>query len=270
MNPKIEFIIDPSCSAAFNMAADLYLLSRCGNSSTLFVRFTKWEPPCITLGYMQRADDILNMPALRKSGITWIRRPTGGRAVLHWRDITYSCVFPVTIDSMGESINKTYGIISRCLIKGLKECGIEAEMLESSAEIKKTRNEAALPCFLAPNRNEIMVRGKKLIGSAQKRTTRGVLQHGSMPLTGSFRRLPLYCKMNRAEQIRRQKLLKEKCTCVEECLDYFTDEGIIKNLIHGFVQSISLTYEIREWSQEEKREILSISNSEIFKHKWLV
>ena len=91
---------------------------------------------------------------------------------------------------------ETYRIISRCLMGGLNDVGIQCVSCDSTNALRETKREMKLPCFLAPNRNEIMVDGKKLVGSAQKRTAEAILQHGSIPLTSAYRNLPDYLKLS--------------------------------------------------------------------------
>jgi lipoate-protein ligase A len=252
------------------MAADLYLLSRCADTSTIYIRFTQWTPPCITIGYGQHSEEVLQKEAMQKAGISWIRRPTGGRTVLHQDDLTYSSVFPVSVKAMGTTINQTYFIISHGLIAGLKKCGIEAQMHDSTLELQQTHTDKKLPCFLAPNRNEIMVSGKKLIGSAQKRSSSGVLQHGSIPISTSFRDLPYYCAIDEKKQSLQRELLEKKCACLTECLPYPCENDIIiHNLIDGFLRTLSFTYTIRTWKKEEMDAILLTSASETFTMQWM-
>ena len=118
MTISLRTIIDIRAgNPAFNMAADLSLLRSCVNHSTIFVRFYQWFPASITIGLMQDASAILDFSPHAKK-ITWNASagPTGGRAVLHDNDITYSCIFPATIVEMGKTIMETYRIISQCLM----------------------------------------------------------------------------------------------------------------------------------------------------------
>lgn len=251
MNITLRIIQDRPCSAAFNMAADLYLLSVCFSRPCIYVRFYRWEPPAITLGYMQRAEEILDFEIMEKDGIQWIHRPTGGRAVLHFNDLTYSCVFPKQVSKMGTDIAETYHLISGCLIRGLELSGISCATHNSLLDTRGIRGETKLPCFLAPNRNEIMVDSRKLIGSAQKRTADTVLQHGSIPLSDDFRKLPNYQKINERERSAYTRLLKDKCTCIDECLENYKDEHLIQNLIQGFGDTLDFEIELQNWTEKE-------------------
>ena len=99
------------------MAADLYLMEHCPEDEFV-LRLYRWEPAAITLGYMQRPRQQLQFDALHSDGVDWIRRPTGGRAVLHKEDLTYSCVFSRNLTELGSSVETTYAVITRCLAHG--------------------------------------------------------------------------------------------------------------------------------------------------------
>jgi lipoate-protein ligase A len=255
MQNRLRIIIDPPCCAAFNMAADLYLLERAAAEGTIVLRFYRWDPPAISLGCMQDPGAILDHDAMEKAGVSWIKRPTGGRAILHWNDLTYSITFPANAPGLGISIQESYAVISRCLIAGLSHAGINCTSHDSSSEYAATRRELKLPCFLSPNRSEIMVKGKKLIGSAQKRTDKAVLQHGSLPIDGSFRRLPEFCRIENAARAAQVKMLEEKCVCVREidkAVDMFL---LIEFLIQGFADHLPFDCFKKDWSEEERQRI---------------
>lgn len=268
MQVKVSIIRDGYHSAAFNMAADLYLLKNCIHDPYIYVRFYHWIQPTITIGNNQIPEKILDLKKVKDQNVSWIRRPTGGRAVFHHNDITYSCVFSKKIKKMGKTIPETYTIISHCLKKGLEKSGVACQSNDSLPYQNKFSRESKLPCFLAPNKNEIMVNQKKLIGSAQKRTSVAVLQQGSIPLTESFRKLPLYQQISMDECNQQMHLLQTKCICIHECLEGYLIKNLVDNLIHGFEDVLSLPIEIRKWTlpEEEKIETLALENR--FIEKW--
>ncbi len=268
---KLRIIIDKPRPAAFNMAADLYLLSLCTPASEIvYLRFYSWDVPTITLGYTQKPEESLDKKALGKDGVSWIRRPTGGRAVLHNQDITYSCVFAKSVSEMGSDIAETYHLISQCLINGLKQSGINCTPHSFVIDAHEIKREIKLPCFLAPNRSEIMVKGRKLIGSAQKRAAEAVLQHGSIPLTEKFRELPVYQKISEEQLLLFIRLLNQKCTCVEECLLEYKKEILVDNLQQGFINLLPFTIDKKSWTEKEKQGIFQLAESEEFRNNWLV
>ena len=269
MTISLRTIIDTARNPAFNMAADLSLLRSCVNHGTIFVRFYQWFPASITIGLMQDASAILDFSAMKKNNVECIRRPTGGRAVLHDNDITYSCIFPATIVEMGKTIMETYRIISQCLMDGLKYVDIQCVSCDSTNALRETKREIKLPCFLAPNRNEIMVKGKKLVGSAQKRTAEAILQHGSIPLTSAYRNLPDYLKLPETQRARQKKLLEEESICISEISHNRSAAEIVGVLNSGFHARLPFKAEEIPWSKEEIRAIHSIMMDEEFKRQFV-
>ena len=221
MSFQIRFIADTARSARFNMAADLYTMEHCPQNMVV-VRLYRWEPAAITLGYMQRPHQQLHFSTLNREGVEWIRRPTGGRAVLHKEDLTYSCIFSRKLTALGTTVESSYEIITRCLAEGLVQIGANVSLQDSASALIKSDRSVKLPCFLAPNRNEIMIDGKKLIGSAQYRSAEAVLQHGSLPLTPAYRELPLYMPVSHDEALAQQQLLARKSTSLSEITPFVT------------------------------------------------
>ena len=255
MSFSLRFIVDTSHSAAFNMAADLFLMEQCTAESAVCVRFYSWQPPAVTIGRMQHAGNQLDCTALERDGVSWIRRPTGGRAVLHCEDLTYSCIFPRTNTEMGGSVAATYAAITRCLARGLKEADIETTLQDSVSPLIRSGREIKLPCFLAPNRHEIMVRGRKLIGSAQYRSASAVLQHGSLPLSKAYRRLPKYLPVSKEEQCRQMALLAEKSISLEEIDSTISSPQLIAAFKNGFAATLDCRPYEEVWREEELKGI---------------
>jgi lipoyl(octanoyl) transferase len=253
----MRFIIDKDRSAEFNMAADLCLLKRCaGGSGDVTIRLYSWNRPTVSIGCMQSPDTELDLAALNAAGAGWIRRITGGRAVLHSGDITYSVTFPKSLREMGGGIRETYNIISKCLTEGLSRASIKCEAHDSDGGLAGIGRQAKLPCFLAPNRDEIMVNGRKLVGSAQKRTADGVLQHGSIPIDDSYRKLPMYLRIDESEREKQVELLKSKSCCIDELTtERAAFESLAECLMNGFAAVLPFEGEVIPWSSEEESQI---------------
>jgi lipoyl(octanoyl) transferase len=257
MGLSLRIINDGRRNAPFNMAADRLLLDTAAVQNAVTLRLYAWELPTISFGLLQKPLSLLDKEAMSQGNIEWILRPTGGRAVLHWNDLTYSIVFPLTAVSLGRTIAESYSVVSRCLRRGLELAGVPCVTHDSPVEYSATKRDMRLPCFLAPNRNEIMAAGKKLVGSAQKRTTSAVLQHGSIPVDGSFRRLPEFLSIAQEEKIRQQMLLEKKCICVNE-INPAIDYGKLSIcLIKGFAETLKLSAVEKPWDEEEISAILN-------------
>lgn len=267
---SLRIIRDPGRPAWFNMAADLRLMSRCVEEQSVFLRLYRWHPPALSLGFMQDVDATVDHEALRRRAVACIRRPTGGRAVLHDDDITYSCIFPVGSPGMGTTIAETYHVISRCLTAGLARCGIVVEAHDTVLDSAEVRREIKLPCFLASNREELMAGGKKLAGSAQKRTDKAVLQHGSLPFGGAFRELPSLLNIPRRQRQLQRELLHRKCACIRDLNADVDKDTVEACLSRGFAEILGIDPGGPDvWSADEEAEVERFGTSEEFMGRWL-
>lgn len=170
------------CGNAYeNMAIDeaLFRLNHKDDAPPT-VRFYCWEKPTVSLGYFQEAAKEINLDTCSHLGIDLVRRPTGGKAVLHGYDITYAVVAKETNPLFSKDILDTYRSISHCIAEGLNSLGINAVMAD---EPRKGISPSLKPCcFASPSRYELLVDGKKICGSAQARSQGVFLQHGSLLL----------------------------------------------------------------------------------------
>jgi lipoate-protein ligase A len=170
-------------SGADNMAVDEGLFREAVSPGTLPVlRFYTWSPPAVSLGRFQDKERAVNAEACQQRGFDIVRRITGGRAVLHCNELTYSVIARTDSDLFPNEILGTYKVIAAGLLAGLSGLGITAEMVSRSGRhagmVKSSPQEPA--CFSSPSWYEIMVKGRKIIGSAQRRVGGAFLQHGSI------------------------------------------------------------------------------------------
>lgn len=159
--------------AAWNMAVDEALLRLQPQIGRATLRFYRWEVPTLSIGYFQKSASV-DLEACRRQGYTFIRRPTGGRAVLHDRELTYS--FVCGLDQLPSTVNGSHERISQALAHGLRRLGFEPQLTRKSAIGKSDA------CFDAPSYSELTIAGKKVAGSAQTRSRNALLEHGSIPL----------------------------------------------------------------------------------------
>ncbi len=180
---KWKYIDSGLNCAAFNMAVDEELLARAQAGETSPVlRFYSWDPPAISLGKFQKIETSVDVLACKRLGFDIVKRITGGRAVLHLHELTYSIVAPLDNFLFPPTVLGTYKVIADGLLTGLRNLGIPAEMVSRSgrnAELVK-ESTTAPSCFSSPSWYEILVNGKKIVGSAQRRMSRAFLQHGSV------------------------------------------------------------------------------------------
>jgi len=168
-----------------NMAIDEAIFLSCQQGKSLpTIRFYGWAPPAISLGYFQKVEEAIDMEACAKRGIDVVRRLSGGRAVLHDQELTYSLICPEGIPPFTNNILETYKIISECLISALNNLHLHVNWVtfrnkhRSFAHLHKK----SASCFSSPSWYEITIDGKKFCGSAQKRGGGVFLQHGSILL----------------------------------------------------------------------------------------
>ena len=158
-------------SGAWNMAVDEALLESARQSGVPALRFYDWDPACISLGRLQKVP-----PSLHQSTFDWIRRPTGGRAVLHQHEITYCAVIPeAALERQHRSVLGAYQWLSQGFITGLQQLGVAAELAPAHRGKRLADN-----CFSAPAQCDFVVDGRKLIGAAQCRRHGVILQHGAI------------------------------------------------------------------------------------------
>ncbi len=166
-----------------NMAVDEYLFALAEKRTPLTVlRIYRWLRPTASLGFYQDASKVVDSAFCAEHGIDIVRRLTGGKLVLHDREVTYSVVSSDS-ELFTETLRGSYRMISKALLRGLEIMGVGAEMAGSAPAAYARSN---MPCFAYPARDEIEARGRKIVGSAQKRTGNVFLQHGSIPLESSY------------------------------------------------------------------------------------
>jgi lipoate-protein ligase A len=176
----------PAAHGAWNMAADEAILEAVGRGAApATLRLYSWEPACLSLGYAQPSAEI-DLPRLREHGWEMVRRATGGRAVLHTDELTYSVIAPLDEPRVAGSVLESYQRLAGALVEALRLLGLPVEVHEGAPASNKSPNPV---CFEVPSSYEITVGGKKLVGSAQRRSRDGILQHGSLPLYGDLTRI---------------------------------------------------------------------------------
>ena len=178
-----RFVDTGVCDAASNMALDeaLLVMHEAGATPPT-LRVYGWCQPTLSLGYAQNTQQEVDLSACQAQGVAVIRRPTGGRAVLHDQEVTYSVVMPLMLADGLQTITAHYRRIGMALAAALQALGLPVQLARSQVRTAPTRAPASPACFAALSRYELSVAGKKMVGSAQKRAKRALLQHGSIPL----------------------------------------------------------------------------------------
>lgn len=179
MRDQWRVVVDSPATGSWNMSVDEALLQSLRQGlAPVTLRFYRWQPATVSLGYFQDAGDV-NLEAVQQLGLGLVRRPTGGRAILHDDELTYSIVLPAAAIPGGQSLGRSYRQISAALVEGLVRLGLQARMGDAKAD----RDSLPAACFALSTRADLTAAGHKIIGSAQMRRDGFILQHGSVPLT---------------------------------------------------------------------------------------
>jgi lipoate-protein ligase A len=192
----------------------------CGESPST-VRIYGWKPAAVSIGYAQRALRTVDLKKCVRQGIPVVRRLTGGRAVLHHREVTYSVIASRRQWDSPLTVTAIYKRIGRALVAALQTLGIDAELSRprSRRTLSPGCSEDAHPCFSSAGRYEVMVGGRKLVGSAQRWLEDAVLQHGSVLLGREHSRLAELLPGDRgAGGSRAARLLAEKTISLGDLL----------------------------------------------------
>ena len=241
-----RLVATPPQPGAWNMACDEALgrLVVAGESAPV-VRFFQWCPPAVSFGYSQYVSREVDVERLTCDGIDVVRRATGGRAVLHADELTYSIICREADPVAAGGITATYRRISAGLAAGLRELGVDAELTRSSEATMGSRpDQAAQPCFSSTSRAEVVVGGRKLIGSAQHRKRGLMVQHGSILLGPHHRRLVQYLRVG--DDVREMfargleqstTSLRELGWCDSEC------DGLVASLARGLAEELGVELE---------------------------
>jgi lipoate-protein ligase A len=182
-----RLLITPPNTGGWNMALDEAILEAVTHQTqSPTLRLYAWSPYCLSLGHAQPIEDV-NLNTLSTCGWDLVRRPTGGRAILHADELTYSVCAPLNNAHVQGGVIESYRMIADALLNALEKIGIQADSKPKDQQ-QKHRSEDPV-CFQFPSDYEITFAGKKIIGSAQARRSGALLQHGSIPLFGDISRI---------------------------------------------------------------------------------
>ncbi|MEW6567489.1 MAG: lipoate--protein ligase family protein [Chloroflexota bacterium] len=252
-----RLIQTPAAPGAQNMALDQALLEAIASSQgPPTLRLYTWDPPCLSLGHAQPTADI-DLNRLTALGWDWVRRPTGGRAILHTHELTYAVVLPADHPLVGGGVLDAYRRLSQGLATALLDLGVPVEIHRTPAAAADRANPV---CFEVFSVYELTVQGRKLVGSAQVRRGGGVLQHGSLPLTGDVSRI---CQALRYpdEEARAAAAarLQQRAATLEACLGRQpTWEEVAQAVVGGFARALRLELVPGECTAEEAERMQSL------------
>jgi lipoate-protein ligase A len=245
-----RYLITPAARGAWNMAVDEAVLEHSRRAESLpTLRLYAWDPACLSLGHSQPFADV-DKARLKAHGWEVVRRATGGRAILHTDELTYSVIGSAEDPVLAGGVLESYNRIAQALLLAIKNLGLPVEIKEGRT------NDNAMPnpiCFEVPSTYEITIGGKKLIGSAQARKKEGVLQHGSLPLTGDLTRIcqVLVFANEAARENTTQRLLRRATTMESALRRAVTWETAAQAFIHAFESQLGVCFERGELLESE-------------------
>jgi lipoate-protein ligase A len=231
-----RLIVDPPAGGEANMAKDRRLLDELvAGERPATLRFYGWDPPCISLGLGQK-EEVLEPARVAAAGLGVVRRPTGGQALLHDRELTYSVVASQQDPAVGGTLMQSYHAISEALLAGLRGLGIEGE--GASCEPRPASGLTPI-CFASASAEEVLVDGRKLLASAQWRSRGAFLQHGSLLLEDRQGDLPGLMRDPAA------RALEPMSISLDRLLDRVPPTGeLIRRLVEGFEAALGVRLEV--------------------------
>ncbi len=217
MSEQWRLILDNPAVGALNMARDEAILNAVGTETAPpTLRLYGWEPACLSLGYAQSGRDV-DRERLAANGWQVVRRMTGGRAILHTDELTYSVALPLAHPFSAGGIIESYRRLSAALLEAVNTIGLNAnaDRHEATRAVKRP----GPVCFELPSDYEITAGGKKLIGSAQVRRQHAMLQHGTLPLTGDIARIcDALCAVDESEREMNRERVHARATTLSAAL----------------------------------------------------
>jgi lipoate-protein ligase A len=220
-------------------------------TNTTTLRLYSWNPPCLSLGYAQPFSDI-DLERLQAFGWDLVRRPTGGRAILHTDELTYSVIGPQTEPRLAGGVLESYQALAQALLSALHNLTVPAESSPNPGLPAEAATKGPV-CFEVPSNYEITVEGKKLIGSAQARRREGILQHGSLPIHGDLTRIVQALSFEDEEQraAAGQRLLQRAAT-LESIIGYPPEmQAVEQAFIDAFQETLNVDLLLGELSSSE-------------------
>ncbi len=253
-----RFVDTGALPGNLNMAIDQALLALHANGkSPPTLRLYQWQPPAVSLGYCQKQHN-LDMAACQRLGIEVVRRPSGGKAVLHLGDLTYA-VIAGTEDGMPSAVTAAYRLICEGLLLGFRRLGIEAKM--GRGDIKPPQMDI---CFLRGALGSIVHQGRKFVGSAQTWHASSMLQHGSIILTPQIETLiRLWPDIADSAETRQAKL-EVRITSLQEILRRVPEVDEVKTAIReGLARTLGIRFDPGELTPGEWSLAKEMANREV-------
>lgn len=271
--PVWHYVNSGPCTPSFNMAMDEALLDLHSRGEIgPVLRFYEWSPPTLSIGYFQRIEKDIDMEKVKELGLGFVRRPTGGRGVLHEHELTYSVIVSEDYPGMPETVTEAYRVISGGLLEGFRNLGLQAEFSvphskEDTDQLKKPKSGV---CFDAPSWYELVVEGKKVAGSAQTRQKGVILQHGAILMSLDVEKLTsIFTYSSPAVKERVKRTLPDRAIAIDRLTDReVTVEECKTAFSKGFEESLEISLEPLELTDEQMALVHEIEREKYANDDW--
>jgi lipoate-protein ligase A len=263
-----RLIISSPSSGSWNMAIDEAILEEVVSRAVpTTLRLYSWHPYCLSIGHAQSISEV-NTDFLIEKGWGMVRRPTGGRAILHADELTYSINAPIDDPHIQGGVIESYRHLSHCLLHALDLIGIKTDSKPKIAEEKHLSKNPV--CFQYPSDYEITFHGKKLVGSAQARKINGVLQHGAIPLFGDISRIvsTLNYKIY-DEKIKAKNSLLTRATTLQDVMGHMISwKEMADAILRAFEETLNIHFIYSSLSPNELNRAKTLQKEKYKNNVW--
>ncbi|MFD2617824.1 lipoate--protein ligase family protein [Terrilactibacillus laevilacticus] len=252
----------------YNMAMDECLLEWHSHGELPpIIRFYGWNPPGLSVGYFQKVEKRIDKEAVEQNGFRLVRRPTGGRAVLHDDELTYSVIVSEDHPEMPKSVTQAYRVISEGLLNGFRNLGLQADFAIPEG---KTGQTSSAVCFEEPSWYELIVDGKKAAGSAQTRQKGVILQHGSIPLSINENELfSCFIYPNDRVKERAKRTFKDKAVAINHLMEKKVTLDEVKSAFYrGFEEGLHIQLQPYKLTKEQLEKIEDLAENKYKTDAW--
>lgn len=262
------FLDSGECSPELNMAIDEALLNwHSQGKIPPVLRFYTWKPAGLSVGYFQKIKGKIDVDAVKRQGFGIVRRLTGGRAVLHENELTYSVIVSEKHEAMPPTVTEAYRVLSQGLLEGFHNLNIQAEFSIPEGKLQQT---GSAVCFDQPSWYELIVEGRKAAGSSQTRQKGVILQHGSIPIDIDDTKLfDLFIYPNERVKERARKAFGHKAAAIHDVTNQTLTLNDIKQAFHsGFQKGLNINLQPFELSESQLEEVYDILNNKYLNDEW--
>lgn len=260
MTETWNFINTGSKDPYYNMAMDEALLNFVSRGEIdPVIRFYTWNPATLSIGYFQRLQKEIDIDKVKEKGFGLVRRQTGGRGVLHDKELTYSVIVPESHPNMPSTVTEAYRVISQGLLEGFKNLGFDTYFAvpKTPEERQKSKQPRSSVCFDAPSWYELVVEGRKIAGSAQTRQKGVILQHGSILQDIDIDELfDMFIYKNERLKLKMKEAFVEKAVAINDISDeHITISQMEEAFEKGFKKGLNIELKPLELTEAQLAEV---------------